>query len=61
VVVLRCGIVSGGGKGRLMTVGAMWTNMMRRHGLLGCFRALRSRCRLQERAQIADLGFELIH
>ena len=72
LVVLLCGIVSGGGKRRVVTAGAKWTgrigDVLRRHdrddvrGLRLSLRVrLRSRGRTQKRAQIADLLFELIH
>lgn len=73
----RCGIVSGRGKRRVVTAGAKWTgrigDVVRRHDFLSSrfqaagpsqgtlFWVLRSRCRPQEGAQIADLRFELIH
>jgi hypothetical protein len=66
VVLLWCGIVSGRGKGRVVVSASKWTgslgkgNVVRRHNFDSVW-GLRSRCRPQERAQIADLGFELVH
>jgi hypothetical protein len=66
VVLLRCGIVSGRGNGRVVVSASKWTrslgkgNVVRRHNL-DSFWGLRSRCRPQKRAQIANLGLELVH
>jgi hypothetical protein len=64
VVVVWCGIVSGGGNRRRVVTGAKWTvrigDVVRRHDL-DDFWTLRSRCWTQKRPQIADLGLELVH